>query len=116
MELSARVVEDGDHLGSAVLEALSDYQPVVRDKDQPQEWPAFRLSRERSRRRFDAGWDRLSVSGANEYNVTWIVSGPEIGDFGLHFEAAVAPMMDPDRLAETIRLVTDKTREFRAQH
>lgn len=112
MELSAKVVEDRDHLGEAVLDALGAYHRVVRETARPHDWPALRLSRERSQRKFDAGWDRIFVSGANDYNVTWLVSGPEIGDFGLHFEAAVAPTTDPARLAEAIQLVTDETRTF----
>lgn len=115
IELSAKLVERGEHLGDAVLEALGAYHRVVHETDRSRHWPALRLSGERSQRRFDAAWDRLFVHGANDHNVTWTVSGPEIGDFGLHFEAAVAPTTDADRLDQAIRLVLDETRKMADQ-
>ena len=111
MELSAKVLEDGEHLGEAVLGALAAYRRRVRDADQPGDWPALRASGELSQRRFDANWDQVFVSGANDHNVTWTVSGPTIGDLGLRLQAAVAPTTDADQLDRAIRLVIEETRK-----
>lgn len=113
VELSAQLLTDEEHLGAKIIDALNNSRPA-RESDGPGESSAFRASGERSQRRFEDLWETIHVRGANDHNVTWIVSGPDIDDFGLHLEAAVAPTMDADRLEAAVRLVLDRTTRFRS--
>ncbi len=73
------------------------------------EWPAYRVSGVRSMRQFEQEWTRLQVRGANEYNVTWEVSGPEIGDHGLRLVAVVAPTFDPSKTGAAVLYVASES-------
>ena len=41
----------------------------------PREWPAFRASRMRTVKSFEQEYIRVSVCGANEANIAWVIEG-----------------------------------------
>jgi hypothetical protein len=98
-------------LGVAVADALAacQFEPNFNYSDQkPSDWPAFQASGERTIRAFERNWIGLQVRGANDQNITWLLTGPEIGRFGLCLEAALSAFVDPSELGDAISYLVDE--------
>lgn len=83
---------DGDALNRAIQTAIGNCE-FVEDFNysdlKRSDWPAFQASGYKTVKRFEGDFLQLSIYGANEKNLSYEVTSPEFGDFGLQLRIAI---------------------------
>ena len=107
---------DPDSLGTLIRHALRRSAWRAADAWQarsPREWPAFRASRMRTVKSFEQEYIRVSVCGANEANIAWVIEGYPSKDAELRVTATVSDRLDSSTgLGERVLRVYHACREW----
>lgn len=118
---AARLIDGSDEadLGREVLAALEAcrWEPSFNYRhSKPSEWPAYKASGESSIERFEQGWRRFRVAGANASNIMWTLSVLLEDEHHLTMEAVVSQQNDPDRLGRGVRFLEARANSFLDRH
>lgn len=116
MPNAAELIVGVGEVGSAILMALDAciWEPNFNYRNAKRsDWPAYAVSGESSIRKFEQRWHRFRVAGANEHNVTWVVSADLDDERGLTMTAPSAPANDADRIEATLRYLGHQVDRFR---
>jgi hypothetical protein len=102
-------------IGAEAIAALAAcrWEPNFNYRDAKRsDWPAYQASEERSIKRFVERWRQVGIGGANDHNVTWVLSVALEGESNLKMTASVAPTTDPARLEHAIRYLGTQVDRF----
>jgi len=97
---------DADLLGAAVHRALKAciyLDEIDVSAKKPTDWPAFKASGCKTVRKFEEQYVRVFIAGANQKNLFYTLSAPELARFGLHLEAAVSAYDDPAEMGRAVQ-------------
>jgi len=78
------------------------------------DWPSYQESDCKTLREFESAYIRYDVRGANEVNITWVVTSPELPN-GIEMQASLSAGEDDQEIGRCVRQLHDFFLQVRQQ-